>query len=173
VLFACHSAFTIRTFAIDNYGRLIHECVARGGGSRRGGGSGSGRAAKNWRAHPPDGSASLCARRVRLRCAGSIRGSISARRSTCLTTASVRARAARRAPAPAPDRTPSPVASSHRRARSPNRPVCPCAGLTHLPPSFPSPPPSGPQPSSSAGSTTCPGTRSAGPWAPPSTRACS
>jgi len=28
LLFACHSAFSIRTFAIDNYGRLIHECVA-------------------------------------------------------------------------------------------------------------------------------------------------
>ena len=28
LLFACHSAFTIRTFAIEGYGRLIHECVA-------------------------------------------------------------------------------------------------------------------------------------------------
>ena len=28
VLFACHSAFNIRTFAIEGYGRLIHECVA-------------------------------------------------------------------------------------------------------------------------------------------------
>ena len=27
VAFACYAAFTIRTYAIDNYGRLIHECV--------------------------------------------------------------------------------------------------------------------------------------------------
>ena len=27
VLFACRSAFEIRTFAIKEYGRLIHECV--------------------------------------------------------------------------------------------------------------------------------------------------
>lgn len=27
VLFACRSAFEIRTFAIKEYGRIIHECV--------------------------------------------------------------------------------------------------------------------------------------------------
>ncbi len=26
-LFACYQAFTIRTIAINEYGRLIHECV--------------------------------------------------------------------------------------------------------------------------------------------------
>jgi hypothetical protein len=34
LLFACRSAFTIRMFAIDGYGRLIHECVTRAIGAR-------------------------------------------------------------------------------------------------------------------------------------------
>jgi hypothetical protein len=51
VLFACHSAFTIRTFAIDNYGRLIHECVARG--ARSAARSGGARRARNWRRTRP------------------------------------------------------------------------------------------------------------------------
>ena len=36
LLFACHSAFTIRTFAIEGYGRLIHECVPLRWGAARG-----------------------------------------------------------------------------------------------------------------------------------------
>jgi hypothetical protein len=37
VAFACYAAFTIRTFAIDNYGRLIHECVAARARAQQGG----------------------------------------------------------------------------------------------------------------------------------------